>query len=119
MISIILIIILSFIVWQLKDWFRNYIRRLKTYETIICPSNRLPLLGNILQLPLNPYRKISISEREIVRFLSVEFSKKVDVFYEQGKDFDLCCFWLGTYPLLVFFHSDGLKVCHFEIKAII
>ena len=49
--------ILIFIIIGLKNWFFNYIKLLKTYGNIPCPPNRLFLLGNILNLPLDPSSK--------------------------------------------------------------
>ncbi|CAF0907860.1 unnamed protein product, partial [Adineta ricciae] len=76
-----------------KDWFLYRIKVIRTYETIPCPAGKLPVLGNILNLPVNPY----------------EFSKKLSIFYEDAKKTDLYCLWLGTHPLIAFFHPVGLE----------
>jgi len=62
LISFILLFIVL-IILGLKKWIVNYIKVFQTYRNIPCPSNRLPLLGNLLTLPLNPYRKESIGEK--------------------------------------------------------
>jgi len=50
-------ILLLFIILGFKNWIINYIKVFQTYKSIPCPPNRLPLLGNLFSLPLNPYRK--------------------------------------------------------------
>jgi hypothetical protein len=57
MLVIVLIVIVLFILLGLKNWIINYIKLLQIYGPIACPSNRLPLLGNLFELPLNPRRK--------------------------------------------------------------
>jgi hypothetical protein len=52
-----ILIFIIFIIIGLKNWFFNYLKLLKTYGNIPCPPNRLPLLGNILNLPLDPSSK--------------------------------------------------------------
>ena len=59
LISFILLIAILF-VFAFKRWLLNYIKLLQAYGSIPCPSNRLPLLGNLLNLPLDTYRKKSI-----------------------------------------------------------
>ncbi len=67
MLLILLIVIVLFVLLALKNWFINYVKALQIYGSIACPRNRLPLLGNLFQLPLNPHRKKSI--RKNIRFL--------------------------------------------------
>ena len=38
------------------------------------------------------------------------FSQKLRAYYEQSKDDALFCLWLGTYPVIAFFHPTGLEV---------
>ena len=40
-----------------KDWFLHRIKVARTYQSIPCPSGKLPVLGNIFSLPVNPYGK--------------------------------------------------------------
>jgi len=54
---IFLLLLVLLIIFGLKNWFINYIKILKIYGDIPCPRNRLLLLGNLFELPLNPYRK--------------------------------------------------------------
>ncbi len=56
---LIIFILLSvlFIILGFKNSIINYIKVFQTYKSIPCPRNRLLLLGNLLILPLNPYRK--------------------------------------------------------------
>jgi len=58
-----ILLFIVLIILGLKRWIINYIKVFQTYRNIPCPSNRLPLLGNLLNLPLNPYRKKSICEK--------------------------------------------------------
>ncbi|CAF4931442.1 unnamed protein product, partial [Rotaria sp. Silwood1] len=60
-------------------WIINYIKVLQTYKHIPCPPHRLPLLGNLFNLPLNPY------------------------------DSALYCIWVGTHPIIFFFHPVELE----------
>jgi hypothetical protein len=39
-----------------------------------------------------------------------EFSQKLNSFFEESKDSPLYCLWLGTHPLVAFFHPVGLEV---------
>ncbi|CAF4000329.1 unnamed protein product [Rotaria sp. Silwood2] len=98
-ITLIIIIFIILIIFRLKTWFVNYIKILKNYGSVPCPQNRLPLFGNLFNLPLNPY----------------QFSQKLDSFYEESKHTALYCLWLGTYPLIAFFHPVGLE--HFFIGS--
>jgi hypothetical protein len=50
-------ILLLLIILTFKNGIINYIKLLKTYGSIPCPPTRLPLLGNLFDLPLNPYSK--------------------------------------------------------------
>ena len=47
------------VVLTLKNWFIKYIRQSRAYANVPCPPNRLPLLGNLLNLPIGAYRKTS------------------------------------------------------------
>ncbi len=60
---VIITLLLLFVILGCKNWFINYIKVLKTYGTIPCPPNRLPLLGNIFSLPLDPHRKKTNSNK--------------------------------------------------------
>jgi hypothetical protein len=72
---ILLLILLLFIIFGFKNSISNYIKVFRTYRSIPCPPNRLPLLGNLFDLPLDPYRKISISEGNLQIFLFRIFTK--------------------------------------------
>ena len=54
-----LLFVIFFVLFILryKDWFLYRIKVIRTYETIPCPAGKLPVLGNILSLPVNPYGK--------------------------------------------------------------
>lgn len=55
--------------------------------------------------------KVLADKTEFEYFLFIEFSRKLDQFYQDSKDTDLYCLWLGTHPLIAFFHPVGLEVC--------
>ena len=57
LITVILLFLIFLIIIGHKNWILNYIKILRTYRNIPCPPNRLPLLGNIFNLPLSPYSK--------------------------------------------------------------
>jgi hypothetical protein len=56
--SSVILLLIVLIILGVKSWIIRYIKILKTYRDIPCPPNRLPLLGNLLNLPLNPHRKM-------------------------------------------------------------
>ncbi|CAF1176401.1 unnamed protein product [Adineta steineri] len=85
------LIILIF--FAFKKSIVHFIKISQTYKRIPCSPTKLPILGDILTLPLNPYK----------------FTKKLGEFYEYAKYKDMFCLWLGTHPLLVFFHPVGLE----------
>ncbi|CAF1276388.1 unnamed protein product [Rotaria magnacalcarata] len=91
--TFLIIIFLIFLIVRLKPWLVNYFKLLKNYGPVPCPRNRLPILGNLLSLPLDPH----------------QFSLKLDQFYEESKTTALYCLWIGTYPLVAFFHPVGLE----------
>lgn len=51
------IVLIILIVLGLRKQIINHIKVVQTYRIIPCPSTTLPLLGNVLDLPLNPYSK--------------------------------------------------------------
>lgn len=90
----------------------HYLRISKVYGNIPCPRNRLPILGNILSLPLNPYSKKTVYQKvKSIFYYFAEFSRKLDECYEESKNCELYSLWLGTHPLIAFFHPVGLEVC--------
>ncbi|UJR08122.1 hypothetical protein I4U23_012399 [Adineta vaga] len=91
--GLLFIVVFILLFFRYKTWIMNCIKVLRTYETIPCPSGKLPILGNLLNLPISAYH----------------FSKKLDLFYEEAKSTDLYCLWLGTHPLIAFFHPVGLE----------
>ncbi|CAF5078227.1 unnamed protein product, partial [Rotaria sp. Silwood1] len=52
---LLILLFIIFIILRFKSWIINYIKVLQTYKHIPCPPHRLPLLGNLFNLPLNPY----------------------------------------------------------------
>ncbi|CAF4209047.1 unnamed protein product [Adineta steineri] len=94
-ISILLLFIIFIILICLtfKQWIIHCIRISQAYKKIPCSPIKLPILGDLLNMPLNPYK----------------LSKKIAEYYEYGRNKHLFCLWLGTYPVLVFFHSFGLE----------
>lgn len=50
-------ILLLLAIFTCKDWIIHYLKLLRVYGSIPCPPNRLPLLGNIFNLPLSPHGK--------------------------------------------------------------
>ncbi|CAF1068446.1 unnamed protein product [Adineta steineri] len=87
----IIFIILLCLIFQ--KWIIHYIQISQAYKNIPCLPSKLPILGDILTLPLNPYK----------------FTKRIDEIYEYAKHKDMFCLWLGTHPLLGFCHPDGLE----------
>ncbi|CAF1558992.1 unnamed protein product, partial [Adineta steineri] len=94
-ISILLLFIILIILICLifKQWIIHYIQISQAYKNIPCLPSKLPILGDILTLPLDSYK----------------FTKRVAEIYGYAKHKDLYCIWLGTYPLLAFFHPVGLE----------
>ena len=114
-----ILVVLTFIiviifVLQLKDWFLKYVQQSKAYRNVQSPPNKLPLLGNVLSLPFDPYRNEWNCELMEIFFelpsLFLEFTKKLEACYKESKEGDLYCIWIGTYPMLMFFHLNGLEV---------
>jgi hypothetical protein len=64
LITFILLFFVFLIIIGYKKWIINYIKILRTYRNIPCPPNRLPLLGNIFNLPLSPYSKKKIHKKK-------------------------------------------------------
>ena len=60
---LIIIVILLLVAFALKNWFLQYVKVSRAYHKIACPPNRLPFLGNILQLPINPHGESSYFTR--------------------------------------------------------
>ncbi|CAF3997706.1 unnamed protein product [Adineta steineri] len=94
-VSILLLFIIFIILICLifKQWIIHCIQIAQTYKNIPCLPSKLPILGDLLYLPLNPYK----------------FTKKVAEIYEYARNKNLFCVWLGTHPLLVFFYPVGLE----------
>ncbi len=111
-VALILFVLVLLIVLGYKNSISNYIKFIKTYGSVPCPPNRLPLLGNLFNLPLNPYRK-EWNEVTVSWNFLLEFSQRLTSFYEQSKNTDLYCLWLGMHPVLAFFHPVGLEVRFF------
>ena len=65
MLAIPLALIVVLIIFALKDWFLKYIRQSKAYANVPCPPNRLPLLGNLLSLPIGAYGKTRTEKTKI------------------------------------------------------
>lgn len=65
MLAIPLVLIVVLIVFALKDWFFRYMRQLKAYANVPCPPNRLPLLGNLLSLPIGAYGETRTVKKKI------------------------------------------------------
>lgn len=53
--SLLFIIFVILLVFGLRKWLLNYIKILKAYGSIPSPPNKLPIIGNLLSLPLDPY----------------------------------------------------------------
>lgn len=100
--AVLFIITIVFTILALKPWIMRYITVMKNYRHIPCPPNTLPLFGNIFSLPSDPYG----------------FSQKLRTYYEQSKDDALFCLWLGTYPVIAFFHPTGLETFFASSKHI-
>ncbi|CAF1109070.1 unnamed protein product [Adineta steineri] len=97
-IFVILIILIILICLVFKQWIIHCIQISQAYKNIPCLPSKLPILGDILTLPLDSYK----------------FTKRVAEIYGYAKHKDLYCIWLGTYPLLAFFHPVGLEVSFFS-----
>ena len=68
-------ILLLLAIFACKDWIIHYLKLLQVYGSIPCPPNRLPLLGNIFNLPLNPHGK-RVDFQDVIRiFICRIFSK--------------------------------------------
>jgi len=90
---LLVIAVLVIAVLVFKDAIWKYFKVYRTYSVIPSTKNKLPVLGSILDLPLAPH----------------EFTKAVVGIYETHRNEDVFCLWLGTHPLVVFFHPVGLE----------
>jgi hypothetical protein len=62
-------IFILLIIFATKDWFIHYFKLLQTYGSIPCPPNRLPFLGSLLHLPLDPAsKKNKFNDKNIIFF---------------------------------------------------
>ncbi|CAF1079722.1 unnamed protein product [Adineta steineri] len=87
------IIFIILICLTFQKWIIHSIQILKAYKNIPCSPNKLPILGDLLTLPLDSHK----------------FTKKLDEYYQRARNENLFSIWLGTYPLLAFFHPVGLE----------
>jgi len=112
---LLVIAVLVIAVLVFKDAIWKYFKVYRTYSVIPSTKNKLPILGSILDLPLAPHGNwISVCFLSIFRFfIELEFTKAVVGIYEKHRNEDVFCLWLGTHPLVVFFHPVGLEVCAF------
>ncbi|UJR12468.1 hypothetical protein I4U23_016644 [Adineta vaga] len=87
------IIFIILICLTFQKWIIHSIQIAKAYKNIPCSPNKLPILGDLLTIPLDSHK----------------FTKKLNEYYERARNENLFSIWLGTYPLLAFFHPIGLE----------
>lgn len=109
--ALVLVLLLLLVLGWFYKWIANCIKVAQTYAALPCPPRKLPIVGNLLDLPMDAFRKRERADASVGHFGSrIEFTKKFDEFYEVAKTHDFYCIWLGLYPLIAFFHPEGLEV---------
>jgi hypothetical protein len=110
---LLVVVILLLIGFGCKDALIKYLNESKAYANVACPPNKLPLLGNLLSLPISAYgRSTRLPEinQPHSTWIASAFTGRLRQYFEQSQNNELFCLWLGTYPILVFFHPKGLEV---------
>lgn len=70
-----LLVVVLLLVFLGKNWFFQYLKVARAYDKVACPPNRLPFIGNLLSLPIDPYRKSKFFFLDNFSILFFLFSK--------------------------------------------